>query len=124
MKSLYILTITFAITFLSSSVIAQENNATILYLFRHAETIPPPYSENPPNPKLNELGIERAALLKNNFRNVAITQIFTTDYNRTRMTVEPLAISKNLEIVSTKDRCLPVPSHQMSILFLLPKPMG
>lgn len=98
MKSIYIFTITFAITFLSSSVIAQENNATIFYLFRHAETIPPPYSENPPNPKLNELGIERAALLKNNFRNVAITQIFTTDYNRTRMTVEPLAISKNLEI--------------------------
>jgi len=98
MKSLYILTITFAIALISSSAIAQENNVTILYLFRHAETIPPPYSDNPPNPKLSDLGIERAVLLKNNFRDIAITKIFSSDYTRTKMTVEPLSISKNLEI--------------------------
>lgn len=36
-----------------------DRGMVVLYLVRHAETVPPPYRENPPNPPLSGAGQAR-----------------------------------------------------------------
>lgn len=74
----------------------KESYSTI-YLFRHAEknVVDP---ENPRDPKLSEAGEKRAQQLANMLKDAAITQIFSSDYIRTRNTVAPLAKAKKLEV--------------------------
>ncbi len=63
------------------------------YLIRHAEkdrTDP-----DNKNPSLNQSGIARALKWGEVFRTVALDEIYSTDYNRTRETAETNAILKN-----------------------------
>ena len=58
-----------------------------IFLVRHAEK-----SKNDPrDPDLSEAGLQRAQKLKYHLLEAGITAIYTTDYNRTRQTVQPLA---------------------------------
>ncbi len=72
--------------------------STVIYLVRHAEPEFPPHNEDPSNPSLNEAGKLRASELATTLVSAGITRIFSTDYNRTRETVSPLANKLNLEI--------------------------
>jgi len=72
--------------------------STVIYLVRHAEPEFPLHNEDPSNPSLNEAGKLRASELATTLVSAGITRIFSTDYNRTRETVSPLANKLNLEI--------------------------
>ena len=72
---------------------------TTYYLFRHGETVQPA-SQDTPDPVLDERGVERAKTLADMLADSAITHIFTSDFNRTRMTVEPLSERSGLTIES------------------------
>ena len=60
---------------------------TQIFLVRHAEKS----ANDPRDPDLNEAGKERAQKLKYHLLEAGITAIYTTDYKRTRQTVQPLA---------------------------------
>jgi len=70
-------------------------NISVIYLVRHAEPVPPPYNENPPNPGLGENGKERAALLAHLLSDAHIATIYSTNLNRTKETAEPLRAQLN-----------------------------
>lgn len=70
-----------------------SDTTTTLILLRHAE---PENSGN--NPGLSSAGITRAAEITRLLSNVPVAAIYTTPFNRTRQTVEPLAIAKGLSI--------------------------
>ena len=79
---------------------ADEGNAgTVIYLIRHAEKAAPK-ADDPRDPPLNETGLERAQSLAHILRDADVSRIFSTDYRRTRQTVEPLAKRNGLTIES------------------------
>ena len=80
--------------FISSSCYSQEE--TIYYLIRHAEKLRIDITDK--NPKLNYEGVKRADAWKEVFTNVKLDAVYSTDYNRTKLTAKPTADSKNLPI--------------------------
>lgn len=75
---------------------AVETSITTYYLIRHAEK-----DRSDPNnsdPNLTEIGLERAKNYATFFKNVDLDLIFSTNYNRTRQTVQFVATDKNLEV--------------------------
>lgn len=77
---------------------AHAQSETVIYLLRHAETTDPPYADNPPNPPLSEAGHARAAHLARMLENAGITHIYSTDYRRTKQTVQPLSEASGLPV--------------------------
>ena len=80
--------------FISSSCYSQE--VTTYYLIRHAEKLRIDLSDQ--NPILNHQGVKRANTWKEVFTNVSLDAVYSTDYNRTKLTAKPTADSKNLPI--------------------------
>ena len=80
--------------FISSSCYSQE--VTTYYLIRHAEKLRIDITDK--NPKLNYEGVKRADAWKEVFTNVKLDAVYSTDYNRTKLTAKPTADSKNLPI--------------------------
>jgi phosphohistidine phosphatase SixA len=72
--------------------LAQEG--VVVYLVRHAEVEPDGTSD----PSLSEMGWERATLLATMLRDAGITDIHSTDLNRTRETGSHVAAATALEI--------------------------
>jgi 2,3-bisphosphoglycerate-dependent phosphoglycerate mutase len=71
-------------------------NASTYYVVRHAEKVnSPSMSIDVP---LTEGGKERAEALKKTLAKESITQIYSTNYNRTRATVMPIAEDRNIRI--------------------------
>lgn len=70
------------------------NETTTFILVRHSEKA----NDGTKNPSLSEIGEIRSQKLAELVEKVDITAIYSTDYTRTKMTVEPLASKKNLEI--------------------------
>jgi len=71
-------------------------NASTYYVVRHAERVnSPSMSADVP---LTESGKQRAEALKKTLAKENITQIFSTNYNRTRATVMPIAEERNIRI--------------------------
>ena len=69
---------------------------TTFFIVRHAEKVnSPSMSVDVP---LTESGKQRAEALKAMLRNEHITAIYSTNYNRTKATVLPLAEDRNLRI--------------------------
>jgi 2,3-bisphosphoglycerate-dependent phosphoglycerate mutase len=66
---------------------------TTLILVRHAEK-----TGTEDDAGLTEAGHERANLLAHKLEKVPVDALFSTPYNRTRLTLTPLAQAKNLEI--------------------------
>jgi 2,3-bisphosphoglycerate-dependent phosphoglycerate mutase len=73
-----------------------QNNATVIYLVRHAEkdTSDP----NAPDPLLTEAGKQRAAELAKLLDTAKIAAVFSTDRIRTRETGKPLADKNKLTL--------------------------
>jgi 2,3-bisphosphoglycerate-dependent phosphoglycerate mutase len=80
--------------FISSSCYSQEG--TTYYLIRHAEKLRVDITDK--NPKLNYEGVKRADAWKEVFTNVKLDAVYSTDYNRTKLTAKPTADSKHLPI--------------------------
>lgn len=79
---------------------------TVIYLVRHAETVPPPYESDPPNPRLSEYGHERATALARVLEVEDLETVWSTDYRRTQETAAPTAALHGLEVVGYDPRDL------------------
>ncbi len=77
--------------FISSPCYSQEE--TTYYLIRHAEKLRVDTTDQ--NPKLNHQGVKRADAWKEVFTNVNLDAVYSTDYNRTKLTAKPTADRKN-----------------------------
>jgi phosphohistidine phosphatase SixA len=71
---------------------------TIVYLVRHAEPEMPAMGATSSNPGLNMAGRERAHALVHVLEEAGITGVLSTDFNRTRQTVTPLAETLGLQV--------------------------
>ena len=89
MKNLFIFLLIFN---LSISLKAQKS--TFVYLVRHAEKV----VTDPANkdPLLTEQGQKRALNLAEKLKKQKLSAIYCTDYQRTKLTAEPIAEQKNL----------------------------
>ncbi|MGM0946390.1 MAG: SixA phosphatase family protein [Bacteroidota bacterium] len=85
----------FTLIGLLSSCTSQNKPKTI-YIVRHAEK----QLVDNPDPELAQVGYVRAKKLAQILENQEIKHIFSTDYRRTRMTVQPSAQQAGLEIQS------------------------
>jgi len=83
--------------FLSLSLISYAQEITTYYFIRHAEKLR--IDKTDKNPNLNFNGYKRAEAWKDVFSNVSFDAVYSTDYNRTKLTAKPTAISKNLPIL-------------------------
>jgi phosphohistidine phosphatase SixA len=72
----------------------EEQKATTVYLVRHAEKA----DDGTRNPPLSDDGIKRAQKLSEMLSTSGVTAIYSTDYKRTKSTVEPLAKANNIVI--------------------------
>lgn len=84
-----------ALVFISLVSYAQE--VTTYYFIRHAEKLR--IDKTDKNPRLNFDGVKRAEVWKEVFSNVKFDAIYSTDYNRTKLTAKPTADSQNLPIL-------------------------
>jgi phosphohistidine phosphatase SixA len=69
--------------------------ATTIVVVRHAEKS----TDDPRDPSLSMAGQDRARALSALLRNAGVTDIYTTQYKRTRQTAEPLARQFGIAIV-------------------------
>jgi probable phosphoglycerate mutase len=87
---------------------AEAQSETLIFLVRHAEraddgpeanrmAMDPQMAEDPP---LSATGRDRAVLLAEMLSDAGITHIHTTDYRRTRETVDPTAEGTGIEIAT------------------------
>ncbi len=74
---------------------AHRNNTTY-YLIRHAEKDRNDPSEK--DPKLAETGLKRAEKWAEVLKDVSFDMVYSTNYNRTRETAQPIAKANSLEI--------------------------
>ncbi len=98
MKPIFILLI-FLSSWVSScqSNVSQQQATTTYFLIRHAEKdLSDPGNRNP---DLTEAGKIRSENWAKMLVDVPVNMVYTTDYIRTRKTAEPIAKSKNLELV-------------------------
>jgi phosphohistidine phosphatase SixA len=80
--------------------IEEQSEVSTYYLIRHAEKVRSETYQK--DPVLMEKGIKRAENWALVFKDVPLDMVYSTNYNRTKATALPTAISKNLE-VSTYD---------------------
>lgn len=78
-----------------STRVASGSAATTVVVVRHAEKS----TDDPRNPSLSPEGRSRAIALSTLLRNAGVTDIYTTQYKRTRQTAEPLAQQFGIAIV-------------------------
>jgi 2,3-bisphosphoglycerate-dependent phosphoglycerate mutase len=92
MKKIFVALMLFATGFVA---VGQDKSITTFILVRHAEK---DLTQSTSDPDLSSEGRARAATLVNMLQQTEIHAVYTTDYKRTRQTVEPLALSKALAI--------------------------
>ena len=91
------LTIILIIIGFQSDVGAQKNNEIFtIYLVRHSEK--ELTSNNYSDPLLTQCGEQRSENLSSFLKDVPLDAIYSTNYNRTKNTALPTALSKELEI--------------------------
>ena len=89
-----ILSILFCLVSIVGFSQSNDQKATTIFLVRHAERA----NDGTNNPPISEDGIKRSQKLAETLANSGVTAIYSTDYKRTRSTIEPLAKANNLEI--------------------------
>lgn len=97
MKYLLILLLVIACKDTSQNTAKSQDTETVYYLIRHAEkerTKGIGYAD----PKLSERGLKRAQEWISILKDKGITMIYSSDYNRTRLTAQPLAETLGLDI--------------------------
>ncbi|MDZ4700125.1 MAG: phosphoglycerate mutase family protein, partial [Rhodothermales bacterium] len=77
----------------------------VVYLLRHAEKEVPP-ADTTDNPPLDPAGFARAEALVRVLGDAGVTRILSTDYQRTRQTVQPLADRLGLTVELYDGRAL------------------
>jgi len=82
---------------ISSIALAQEKTITTFILIRHAEK---DLTQSTNDPDLSAAGKERAAKLIEVLKQTQIDAVYSTEFNRTRQTVEPLAKLHSLPVMS------------------------
>ena len=82
--------------FLLVSVLSYSQEITTFILVRHAEKA----DDGTKNPPLTKEGFARSNDLYDLLASTNVTAIYSTDYKRTQMTVDLLAVEKGLEILS------------------------
>ena len=90
------LTIILIILGFQSCRVAKNNEVFTIYLVRHSEK--EVTSNNYADPTLTPCGELRSESLSNLFRDVPLDVIYSTDFNRTRKTARPTAITKGLDV--------------------------
>lgn len=75
-------------------VYAQKSSLTTVIFVRHAEKA----NDGSGDPGLSPAGLERAERLRALLAEADVDAVYSTDYKRTRSTVEPLAKHEGLEI--------------------------
>ena len=88
------LVLIFSLLFISLASYSQE--VTTYYFIRHAEKLR--VDKTDINPNLNYDGFKRAEAWRDVFSNIPFDAIYSTDYNRTKLTAKPTADSKNLSL--------------------------
>ncbi len=76
-----------------SSILVEAIEKTTIYLVRHAEK-----ANGSRDPELNQAGFERADRLAQELKNVAIDKLWSSDYERTRQTLAPLARLRGIAV--------------------------
>ena len=90
----YILICVLACSLASCAATPGSDNAYTLYLVRHAEKM----SNGSRDPLLTNSGIRRAQHLTDWFKDKDIEAIWSSDFNRTRGTAEPMLSQSGLEL--------------------------
>lgn len=87
---------------------------TVVYLVRHGEKAPEPKRD----PPLSEAGVARAKALADALRGAGVQAILVSEYQRTRLTAEPLAreLSLGPEVVPAGDS---MPAHGAAVALSL-----
>ncbi len=88
-----------------------------VFLVRHAEKAPAPANDR--DPGLTEEGVERAHDLARLLSKAGVTHLFTSQYARTRATLEPLAKTVALEIAT-----IPAQEDERQVATLRELPAG
>ena len=86
---------------LQSCQIAKNKGVFTIYLVRHSEK--DVSSNNSADPPLTPCGEQRSESLSNFLSDVPLDVIYSTDYNRTKKTALPTAMSKGLQIKKYND---------------------
>ncbi len=81
---------------------------TVIYLVRHAEKLADT------DPGLTEKGTARAEALAILLEDAGITQVYSTDYKRTRMTAAPTASKNNVAVTLYDPRALKAFAEQLT----------
>lgn len=81
----------------SCSKMVEEQKTSTYYLIRHAEKDRSNLDDQ--DPHLNELGLQRAQKWTKTLRHIDFDAVYSTNYNRTKETVQPIAEQKQLEII-------------------------
>ena len=89
------LVLIFSLLFISLASYSQE--VTTYYFIRHAEKLR--VDKTDINPNLNYDGFKRAEAWRDVFSNIPFDAIYSTDYNRNKLTAKPTADSKNLSLL-------------------------
>ncbi len=87
---------------------AYADDNTVIYLVRHAEKLADS------DPGLTDKGVARADALAGLLAAKGITQVFSTDYKRTRMTAAPTAKQSGVEITLYDPRTLKQFAEQLA----------
>ncbi len=82
--------------FLAFSASAQVEKPTVIYLVRHAEKV----TSDPANkdPLLTENGQTRAVALAKKLKKEKLNLIYSTDYQRTKLTAQPIAEKQGIVV--------------------------
>ena len=96
MKYIFFLVFTQLIVFHSFSQNNINDKASIYYLIRHAEK--DRSNSNNKDPHLTEKGLIRAKNWAKTLKHVQFDVVYSTNYNRTKETAQPIADAQQLEI--------------------------
>lgn len=77
----------------SGRPVLAQNAPTVVYLVRHAEKV-----DDSRDPLLSPAGTARAQLLAGMLKDAGITHVWSTDYQRTRLTAAPTAAALGLKV--------------------------
>jgi broad specificity phosphatase PhoE len=91
----------------ATSVLAQDD--VVVYLVRHAERA----EDGTEDPPISEAGEMRARLIARMLQNAGITDIYSTNYQRTRATAEPTAARLGIEVQPYAPRDLAAFARQL-----------
>jgi broad specificity phosphatase PhoE len=87
--------VAFLIVLVASKGVCQEKPITTFILVRHAEK---DLTQSTSDPDLSAAGKARVSKLHDLLRQTQIDVVYSTNFKRTKQTVEPLAISRSLDL--------------------------